>query len=73
MEKNPPIKIYVDGFRIDDLIPMIGSGEDLKVAAFTPKVRAALEGLRVADISFIPTKTSPRFIMITTELENKQN
>lgn len=71
MEKKRPIKVYVDGFRIDDVIFMPGQGKDLKKAAFTPKVRAALEGLRVVDISLLPSEARPRFIMITTELKNQ--
>lgn len=69
MEKKRPIKVYVDGFRIDTITLMPGTGEDLKVAALTPKVRAALEGLQVADFSFIPAETCPRIVLITTELK----
>jgi hypothetical protein len=72
MGLRKPIKVYVDGFRIDTIVPMPGSGEDLKAAALTPKVRAALEGLQVADFSFVPAETCPRFILITTELKKSK-
>lgn len=55
------MKIYIDGFHIDDV--------ELEEIALTPKVKAALEeeGKVVKKIVPVP-KHNPQFILIETEL-----
>jgi hypothetical protein len=64
-----PVKVYVDGFCIDTLHDVLDSEGDSEDYAFTPKVQAALEGLQVADVTVLPSKFRPRFVMITTRLK----
>jgi len=63
----PPIKIYVDGFRIDNIEPL-KPGDDLETAVMTTKIKKHLEGKVVESIVPIPT-TCPKFIIIATKLK----
>lgn len=63
----PPIKIYVDGFRIDN-IESLKPGDNLEAAVMTTKIKEHLVGKVVGSIVPVPT-TCPRFIIITTELK----
>ncbi len=59
-------KIYVDGFKIDTIsTPKLD--DDLKAVALTAKVKTALEGKELKDITPVPP-INPNFILIYTEL-----
>ena len=61
-------KIYIDGFRIDEIdTPKLG--DNIMEVAMTAKVKALLEeeDKVVKDAHAVP-KTNPRFIIITTEM-----
>lgn len=61
-----PTKVYVDGFKIDNIqTPKLC--DDLRGVALTPKVLELLEDRIVATIVPVPT-TNPRVIFITTEV-----
>ena len=62
----PAIKIYVDGFRIDNIEPLKPEA-DLETAAMTKKIKEHLGDKIVTGIIPVPT-TCPRFIIITTKL-----
>lgn len=63
-----PIKVYVDGFRIDTIDPP-KSENILETAAMSKKVKAHLEGKIIKSIIPVPS-INPQFIIITTELPN---
>jgi len=67
----PAIKIYVDGFRIDNIDPL-NPEDDFKSLAMTTKVKEHLGGKVVENIIPVP-KTNPQFIIITTELKKGEN
>ena len=62
---NTPIKVYIDGFRIDNVDTP--ENKDWEAAALTPTVKTALEGKVVDRIVPVPS-VNPKFILITTRL-----
>ena len=69
---NPPslIKIYVDGFRIDNIEPLKPDA-NLEAAALTEKVKEYLGEKRIANIVPVPS-VNPQLIIITTELKESK-
>ena len=58
------IKIYVDGFKIEEVPELPNSAEELEQL---PEVKLALAGKKVVQVIAIPSDL-PRLVLIATEL-----